>query len=68
MKDEKFFKIKEELQLQQFSGIRKICIEQDFAANLFLFNLQCLIEKQSDDYLKTVNEKRNSVLIASFIL
>ena len=50
--------IKEELQLQQFSGIRKICIEQDFAANLFLFNLQCLIEKQSDDYLKTVNEKR----------
>jgi hypothetical protein len=39
--------MKEELQLGQFSGIRQICIEQDFAANLFLFNLQSLMEKQS---------------------
>ncbi|KAA6307646.1 hypothetical protein EZS27_040682, partial [termite gut metagenome] len=35
--------VKEELQMGQFSGIRSICIEQDFAANLFLFNLQSLI-------------------------
>jgi hypothetical protein len=50
--------IKEELQLAQFSGIRLICIEQDFAANLFLFNLQSLIEKQTEPYVQAVNRKR----------
>jgi hypothetical protein len=28
--------MKEELQLGQFSGIRRICIEQDFAAGMLL--------------------------------
>jgi hypothetical protein len=50
--------MKEELQLGQFSGIRQICIEQDFAANLFLFNLQSLIEKQTEPYLDAVSRKR----------
>jgi hypothetical protein len=50
--------MKEELQLGQFSGIRQICIEQDFAANLFLFNLQSLIEKQTEPYLEAVSKKR----------
>ena len=50
--------MKEELQLGQFSGIRQICIEQDFAANLFLFNLQSLIEKQTEPYLEAVSRKR----------
>ena len=50
--------IKEELQLGQFSGIRAICIEQDFAANVFLSNLQSLIEKQSEPYLEEVSKKR----------
>jgi hypothetical protein len=50
--------MKEELQLGQFSGIRQICIEQDFAANLFLFNLQSLIEKQTDSYVKTISKRR----------
>jgi len=40
--------MKEELRLGEFSGIRQICIEQDFAANLLLFNLQSLIEKQTE--------------------
>jgi hypothetical protein len=48
----------EELQLGQFSGIRLICIEPDFAANLFLFNLQSLIEKQTEPYVEAVNRKR----------
>ena len=33
-------------------------IEQDFAANLFLFNLQSLIEKQTEPYLEAVSRKR----------
>ena len=50
--------MKEELQLGQFSGIREICIQQDFAANLFLFNLQSLIEKQTQPYVDAVSKKR----------
>jgi hypothetical protein len=50
--------VKEELQLGQFSGIRQICIEQDFAANLFLFNLQSVIEKQVEPYINAVSSKR----------
>ena len=50
--------IKEELQLGQFSGIRRICIEQDFYANLFLFNLQSLIEKQTEPYVKAISTRR----------
>jgi hypothetical protein len=50
--------LKEKLQLAQFSGIRQVCIEQDFAASLLLFNIQSLIEKQSEPYLEAVNRKR----------
>ena len=50
--------VKEELQLGQFSGIRDICIRQDFAANLFLFNLQSLIEKQCEPYIEQVCKTR----------
>jgi hypothetical protein len=50
--------VKEELQLGQFSGIRQICIEQDFIANLFLFNLQSLIEKQTEPYVEAIGSRR----------
>jgi hypothetical protein len=50
--------LKEKLQMGQFSGIRQICIEQDFAANLLMYNLQSLIEKQTEPYVETVNQKR----------
>ncbi|MDR2843293.1 MAG: hypothetical protein LBV57_01440 [Candidatus Symbiothrix sp.] len=50
--------LKEELLLGQFSGLRCICIEQDFAANLFLYNLQSLIEKQTELYTAAVSRKR----------
>lgn len=49
---------KEQLQLGQFSGIRPVCIEQDFAVNLLFFNLQSIIEKQCDSPLETINNKR----------
>ena len=50
--------VKEKLQLGQFSGVRRICVEQDFAANLFLFNLRSLIEKSTEPYVKAVGERR----------
>jgi hypothetical protein len=50
--------LKEKLQLAQFSGIRQVCIEQDFAAGLLMMNLQSLIEKQSEPYLGAVNRQR----------
>ena len=50
--------LKNQLQLEQFSGIRSICIEQDFRIGIFLFNLQALIEKQTQGYVKRVSKKR----------
>jgi hypothetical protein len=53
-----YYKQKNQQQMEQFSGHRVICIQQDYAAGLFVANLQSLIEKQSEDYLKKVNKKR----------
>lgn len=50
--------IKQELQLGQFSGLAPVCIEQDFAANLFLFNLQSLVEKQCTTFVESIGKKR----------
>ncbi len=50
--------IKQELQLGQFSGLAPVCIEQDFAANLFLFNLQSLVEKQCITFVESIGKKR----------
>jgi hypothetical protein len=50
--------IKDELQLGVCSGISPLCIEQDLAVNLFLFNLQSIIEKQCEPYINTVSCKR----------
>ena len=50
--------MKDELQLGIFSGISPLCIEQDFAANLFLFNLQSIIEKQCEPYVNEISCKR----------
>jgi len=51
-------KQKNQLQLEQFSGVRVICIQQDYAAGLLVANLQSLIEKQSVNYLKGINQRR----------
>ena len=45
--------------MEQFSGHRVICIRQDYAAGLFVANLQSLIEKQCDAYLHQLNKRRN---------
>ncbi len=49
---------KNQLQMEQFSGHRVICILQDYMSGLFVANLQTLIEKQSDNYLKQISKKR----------
>ena len=50
--------MKQGLQLAQFSGIRQVCVEQDFIAGLLLFNLQSLIENQTEPYVAAVSRKR----------
>ena len=42
---------KNQLQIEIFSGHRVICIEQDYAAALFVANLQSILEKQCEDQL-----------------
>jgi len=56
-----FGSLKNQLQIENFSGVRQICIEQDFFANLFVYNLQSLIEKQSQTRIrkKCKNRKYN---------
>ncbi len=53
-----YYKQKNQLQLEQFSGHRLICIQQDYAASLFVANLQSLIQKQSEDNLQRINLNR----------
>ncbi len=53
-----YFKQKNQQQMEQFSGHRVICIQQDYAAGLFTANLQSLIEKQCENYLQQINAKR----------
>ena len=53
-----YSKQKNQQQMEQFSGHRVICIQQDYAAGLFVANLQCLIEKQCENYLHRINKRR----------
>jgi hypothetical protein len=49
---------KNQLQTEIFSGHRVICIEQDYAAALFVANLQSIIEKQCEEKLRHKAEGR----------
>lgn len=51
-------KQKSQQQMEVFSGHKVICIEQDYAAGLFVANLQSLIEKQCERYVQQVSEGR----------
>jgi hypothetical protein len=51
-------KQKNQQQPEQFSGHRVICIEQDYAATLFVANLQSLIGKQCENTLLRINANR----------
>lgn len=56
-----FSKQKNQQQLEQFSGHRVICIQQDYAASLFVSNLQSLIEKQCKPFLQQLSGKRKHI-------
>lgn len=49
---------KNQMQIEQFSGHRIICIQQDFHASVFVSNLQSLINKQCDGYIEKINLNR----------
>lgn len=51
-------KQKNQLQMEIFSGHKVISIEQDYYACLFISNLQSLIEKQSETYIKQISASR----------
>jgi hypothetical protein len=51
-------KQKNQLQMEQFSGHRVLCIKQDYAAGILTANVQSLIEKQCEKYLIRINKKR----------
>lgn len=53
-----FSKQKNQQQLEQFSGHLPICILQDYAASLLIANLQSLVEKQCQPFLKQIEIKR----------
>lgn len=50
--------LKNELQIECFSGISPVSIEQDFYANIFVFNLQAVIEEGCEEYVRAVNRQR----------
>jgi hypothetical protein len=51
-------KQKNQLQMEIFSGHRVVCIEQDYAAGLFVANLQSIIEKQCEEEVKEITKSR----------
>ena len=53
-----YSKQKNQLQMEIFSGHRIVCIEQDYAAGLFVANLQSIIEKQCEQEVKIINLSR----------
>ena len=53
-----YSKQKNQLQMEIFSGHRVMCIEQDYAAGLFVANLQSIIEKQCDREMKEISASR----------
>ena len=51
-------KQKNQLQMEIFSGHKVICIEQDYAAGLFVANLQSIIVKQCEEKVKEISVSR----------
>lgn len=49
---------KNNLQIEQFSGHRVICIQQDYAASVFVANLQSLVSKQCENHIEQKNKTR----------
>lgn len=57
----KYDTLKNQLQLEAFSGQKPITILQDFYITVFLSNLQQIIAKPCDQQLETITEKRKHI-------
>jgi len=51
-------KQKNQLQMEICSGHRVVCIQQDYGADLFVANLQSIIEKQCDQKVQEISASR----------
>jgi len=54
----KYFKQKNQMLLEEFSGHSVCSVQQDYFANVFVSNLHSVIEKQCDVHLFLLDEKR----------
>lgn len=54
----KYYKQKNQMLLEEFSGHSTCSVQQDYFANVLVANLHNLIEKQSDVHLSLLEEKR----------
>jgi hypothetical protein len=50
--------LKEKLQPVQFSGIRQVCVKQDFAAALLFYNIQSMVAKPAMSRVKETAQNR----------
>ncbi|KUO77324.1 MAG: hypothetical protein APF77_19480 [Clostridia bacterium BRH_c25] len=55
----KFDELKNKFQIENFSGIKPLIIEQDFHATLLLSNIASIFEQEAEDELKEDNKKKN---------
>ncbi len=44
--------------MEIFTRHKVICVEQDYASGIFTANLQSLVEKQSEQYVQLISERR----------
>lgn len=54
--EENYEILKNEEQVEIFTGFRPVCIRQDFYAALFLYNIESLISKLDTDFLNKINQ------------
>lgn len=55
----KFDELKNKFQIENYSGIKPLIIEQDFYATLFLGNIASIFEQEADEELKEENIKKS---------
>jgi len=56
----KYDELKNRLEIENFTGITKIAIEQDFYASIYLSNMIELAREESDEIIQNGNQKKES--------
>lgn len=56
----KYYELKNQLKLEEFSGAHHLSVEQDFFINLFFMNICSLIKSEADSYINlSLKDKKN---------